>query len=413
MRGRAFIIASVALNLALAAALWLERAGHAVPKTAPARLIRSVITNAPRTHIIIRKENFNWAELESEDYATFIENLRGIGCPPETIRDIVVADVNEIYAKRRADLMPEDIEWWKANPQQQAAQSLVRKQRELEAERRLLLVNLLGEGWDKSTNATPRPPVILTGPVLSTLPDETKRAVQDILTRQTELMRAGRENTNGLLDVTLPDATRLAMRVSREDNSNPADPLAEAKLRQRTREELAKVLNPEQLEEFLLRWSRNATELRGQVAGADVTPEEFRTLFRALDPIEQRLQLEVTGDDATSQSARAALEKQREETLQLALGPERYRAMKMQQDPLFVSARDVAEKAGAPAEAVLPLLDLNRATEAELKRIREDQSLTDDQREEAMAAAGRAKEKSLRQLLGDAAWQKFKDGIGK
>ena len=46
-------------------------------------------------------------------------------------------------------------------------------------------------------------------------------------------------------------------------------------------EELAKVLTPQQLEEYLLRWSQNSAQLREQLRGLDVTPEEFRALFRA------------------------------------------------------------------------------------------------------------------------------------
>src|SRR5436190_12879547 len=32
--------------------------------------------------------DFQWAQLESEDYHEYIERLRKIGCPEETIRDI-------------------------------------------------------------------------------------------------------------------------------------------------------------------------------------------------------------------------------------------------------------------------------------------------------------------------------------
>ena len=37
-----------------------------------------------------------------------------------------------------------------------------------------------------------------------------------------------------------------------------------AKLRQQTRDDLARVLSPPQLEEFLLRYSQNANELRAE-----------------------------------------------------------------------------------------------------------------------------------------------------
>jgi len=37
--------------------------------------------------------SFHWSQLESTDYATYIANLRAAGCPEQTIRDIISADL--------------------------------------------------------------------------------------------------------------------------------------------------------------------------------------------------------------------------------------------------------------------------------------------------------------------------------
>ena len=47
---------------------------------------------------------FRWSQIESGDYRTYIANLRGIGCPEQTIRDLVKADVDSLYASRRQPL---------------------------------------------------------------------------------------------------------------------------------------------------------------------------------------------------------------------------------------------------------------------------------------------------------------------
>jgi hypothetical protein len=47
---------------------------------------------------------FNWKQLESADYRTYIRNLRHIGCPEPTLRAIVTADVNAIYQARSQKL---------------------------------------------------------------------------------------------------------------------------------------------------------------------------------------------------------------------------------------------------------------------------------------------------------------------
>ena len=50
---------------------------------------------------------FRWGELESDNYPTYIQNLRRIGCPEQTIRDIVTADLAHLYAQHRSDPQPQ------------------------------------------------------------------------------------------------------------------------------------------------------------------------------------------------------------------------------------------------------------------------------------------------------------------
>jgi hypothetical protein len=48
---------------------------------------------------------FHWSQIESADYPSYIANLRAIGCPEQTIRDIITADVDSsLYAARRQPL---------------------------------------------------------------------------------------------------------------------------------------------------------------------------------------------------------------------------------------------------------------------------------------------------------------------
>src|SRR4051794_2195565 len=49
---------------------------------------------------------FRWGQLESEDYPTYILRLRGIGCPEQTIRDIIIADLDKLMAPRVSSLEP-------------------------------------------------------------------------------------------------------------------------------------------------------------------------------------------------------------------------------------------------------------------------------------------------------------------
>lgn len=57
-------------------------------------------TPAPR----VETKSFRWSQLESTNYQTYVQNLRHIGCPEQTLRDIVVADVQQLYQKRAEQL---------------------------------------------------------------------------------------------------------------------------------------------------------------------------------------------------------------------------------------------------------------------------------------------------------------------
>jgi hypothetical protein len=48
--------------------------------------------------------SFHWNQLEVGGCREYISRLRHIGCPEPTIRDIMIGDVNRLYASRRAQL---------------------------------------------------------------------------------------------------------------------------------------------------------------------------------------------------------------------------------------------------------------------------------------------------------------------
>ncbi|HEY6168511.1 MAG TPA: hypothetical protein VI454_10765, partial [Verrucomicrobiae bacterium] len=389
MRDRALIVISVVLNLALgvtALVLWRQRPDTRDLPARPLRHADASTTNQPKTRVVVRRQFFNWTEVESDDYRTYIANLRDIGCPEKTIRDIVVADINEVFERRRLrEIIPDDPAWWKGNPGAEVAQSIARKQAALDGERRALLTELLGSTWEPPRSQLGAM-IFLTGPVLGALPAETKLAVQDIVARSIE-----RENQ---------------ARREKPDEINPA---AEARRRQQTREELAKVLTPQQLEEYLLRWSQNSAQLRAQLRGVEVEPDEFRALFRATDALEQELQLQSATSAEAVRKQQERLQQRIDDAFKLTLDTNRYAQMKHNQDTVWVQTRELAAKIQAPPELVQPLYELTRAGEEEIRRIREDKTLTTAEQEEALAAISRDQADTLRELLGEEGYRKYKE----
>ena len=370
MRWRALLIVSLGVNLAFAVTLLVQ---HRRTQDTIARLSGAeslFITNQVKTNVVIRRQFFTWREVESPDYAVYIANLRDIGCPESTIRDIIVADVNQLYAERRInEVLTADQQWWRSDLDPAAATQAANEQlRALDQERRALLTRLLGPNWevvepDLTVARAARAGLTLNGPMLGTLSPEVKRAVEEISAQSAERIQA------------YLDAQRLAGRKP--------DPAEMARLRQQTRNELAKVLNPAQLEEFLLRFSDSAQQWRaslGELKYFNATPDEFRRLFRATDPIDQQINLLASATDPESVERRQALQRQRDNAIKLALGETRYEEYRRLQDPAYRDAVTAANAAGAPGTAPV-LYQLGLATDAERERIKLDPTLTDSQRE--------------------------------
>src|SRR5690242_8782620 len=101
MRWRAAAIILLALNLLLAGAAAFLLVSWRNPRSTRAQTTvapSDASTNQPK--VVLRRQYFSWREVESPDYPTYIANLRDIGCPEQTIRDIIIADINNLFAKR-------------------------------------------------------------------------------------------------------------------------------------------------------------------------------------------------------------------------------------------------------------------------------------------------------------------------
>src|SRR5437879_5953234 len=268
MRWRVLALVSLGVNIALAAAFVLSTRQLYRGRPVQAAALAPASAGQSRTNVVLRRQFFSWREVESDDYPTYVANLRDIGCPEQTIRDIIIADVNALYTRRRAlEIGTPEQQWWRAEPDSNVVQVATEKARLLEDERRALLGRLLGTNWEAGDLANlprpSRPGIVLDGPVLGVLPAETKQALEQISIRSQDRLQAYLE-------------------AQRRDGKNP-DPAEVARIRQQTRAELQGVLAPPELEEYLLRYSENAADLRaemGQLKYFNASPEEFRAIFR-------------------------------------------------------------------------------------------------------------------------------------
>ena len=385
-----WLTVSAVLNVVLLAA-WLAalRPAPASERSVARRAVVTNILRPIRTNVLFQPRLLTWKDIESDDYPTYVRNLRGIGCPPETVRDVIVADVNALFAHRRTAEVPHAAhQWWRLKPDPELASQIAAKSLELERERRGLLATLLGAGWEAGGPPAEdeAPGGDLGGPVLGDLSEEARRQVRAI-------ERLGRDRAEAWLEAGEEGRTLTAAEA--------------AQLERETRTRLAAVLNPEQLEEYLLRHSSTAQRLRSQLQEVDVTPEEFRSLFKAMDAIEAEKAALAEASDPISRKRLAELELKEQTALEKGVGTARFVRLRLGQDAVFRETWTAAERAGVAAEHVIPLYQVNQAAIEERRRLLADDSLLPDEQTRRLAELYEQRLVALRALVGEDAFHRL------
>lgn len=211
---------------------------------------------------------FDWRLVESTNYHSYILNLRNIGCPERTIRDIVIADVNALFDSKEKAMPPltNRIVFWKysVDPKTMVKSALISRHEQLEGERTAILKQLLGDDVDIGA----RPIKISDSEIFASLldfvpPEEQSNALAVVNGINSEFAVKFRP---------LLDSGEWNQR-SREDYG---------RFWQETQQKLLRTLGPEGKENYELRTSSLASQLRSrfQGQGFDLSEAEFVELFR-------------------------------------------------------------------------------------------------------------------------------------
>jgi len=106
---------SVALNLALAAAILLAPRKMAAPVQAAVAKLAAAETKPPiplKPHAT-PPATLRWDQIAADDLKIYRDNLRAIGCPELTVQEIIRAVINENFgARRRGLLAPVEGQYW-------------------------------------------------------------------------------------------------------------------------------------------------------------------------------------------------------------------------------------------------------------------------------------------------------------
>lgn len=337
------------------------------------------------TNIVAGTNQFEWGQLESEDYRDYVTRLRAIGCPEQTIRDIIIADVDKLLAPRLvaaagrtnpiAFWKPIEEELWESAEQKEA----MRQQRAVDFEKRevirqLLGVDLVGERLRIQGQAD------YYGERLGFLPEEKRARVRTLLDQYSDQERA-------LLEEEL------------DSGDGALDGGALARLRQQKDAAVAQLLTEEERAQYDLWFSPAANAARESVYGMNASEEEFMRLYEL-----RRSFAAKHGENFHTTEAAA---REFETAVQQALGDTRYTEYVRAQDGDYRELMRLTSRFKLTPDVAAQLYSYKQPVEEERMRVDSDPSLTPQQKAAAYDAIAQETQRAFRQTLGEKAFRQF------
>ncbi len=362
--------------------------------------VRPVVReSAPR--VVEVQPAFHWSEIESSDYRVYIENLRALGCPEGTIRDLIVADVDQLFRERLRQVMsPLSTRFWALTADlehvEEEGNHFEKQWEALKEEREAIFKELLGDGkpyraeQEKARKAGEQ---AHWSRVLDFLPGEKQ---EQVLAARTQFEEARQQ---------LWQSNDRLTKEEREERSRQQRELEADRDRQ-----LAALLTPEELAEYSLRVSDGA-QVRHQFRRVDFSEDELRTLARLANE-GRATETAIAGNSPETKQQRERFRKQTEEAIQEALGEARYADYQRARDNRFEQISQVVERYGLAEESALAVYDMQRQAEAQAGLIRRQSARSAEEQAALLQAIREETERSVRATLGERAFGTYQKRSG-
>ena len=392
------ILVLLALNIGLGAWFGLAMlnrgrtpAARITPTNSPAKTVA-----APRTaQVFDPKMLTTWPDVNSADLRLYVRNLRAIKCPEETIRDIILAEVNRRFAPREKALKihADQYQPWETPTTEGVAHYERRQQiRALFTEKRKLLKDLLG------VDVPLENPIDLANgnmdrfeAAYATLQEEQKRdAVRAIDEDYWHKIDELKKKSLGVLDAS-----------DREELK---------RLKTERRDALAKVLTPPELFEYDLKSSATSAMLTKQMNGFEATDAEFRQMFKLAQQYDPELMMGrgiIDPNDPAANEKRKQAERDLQKLVADSLGQERFAEMQKFRDTEYQNLNKVAKEFSLPPASVQQAYEIQKTSTAALQQLLKDNTMAPDQKQAAIQAVQQQTSTTLQGLLGQAGYNKF------
>jgi hypothetical protein len=408
MSARSILILSLGLNFVLAA--WVVGRSrrtaassftHSTQAESAAPAAKSLpVWHVKRTNVIevttnrVDAPGFHWSQIETNYYDVFVANLRGVGCPEKTIRSLILADVEELYAERLADAEEPELFWATDSQRVARERRMVEKQGVLAEEKCALLMRLVGAGWSAKAMhewVSQKEAAFILG----FMPDESALRLMETVMQMEHRARAFQSETKRIVIDT--DEPRLEAVIAE------------------SRRALTACVTPAEAEELLLRAYDLGTGFAedDRLAGVTVSGAELRQMAaigsRELDLVDMvlRQELDRPKDNEDMEERLKRVSPTAEAEIHRLLGDQRFAAYTRSKDESFRDYARAARQHELPVDTAIKAYDIRRMAEAAARELKANRDLAPEQRRAALDAMRREAEQAMRLAVGAQAMGDF------
>jgi hypothetical protein len=401
-----FVIILVALNTAVLAAGYVYFSnywGDQVVQdrdSAQAELAvwkaRAVASARPASTVVIQTNAFNWSQLESTDYRQYIANLRAIGCPEMTLRDIIMTDVMRLYAQRRGQYYQNGrpFKFWETDDKRKLKQTQLEEREKqlalIDKELPAVLRELLGINYEREMNKY----------FVDT--DEDNRRLAFLSDDKRSQLLALRDEYEG---------KREAVTYGLDGALSPGDIEKLRKIDEDQEAAMSALLSPQEKEDYELSMSPTADHLRSELIGFNPTEDEFREFFRRQQAIDSAYAYEDM-NDPNVRAAKATEEENMMSDIKGQLTPDRAAALDRSKDPDYQSLTVLSERFELPDDTSQAILDMRQTAEDEKRQLIGNTDIPPERVAVALQAIQAETEKAARETLGDQAYSQYAQSAG-
>jgi hypothetical protein len=380
-RARIILLASsLAANAALGLVLWkwpvaVPKIPRGVDSSAPKK-------SAPKNSAVIAHDEI-WSHLASDPSdvgdANFVTQLRVEGFPERVIRVLLdyrlnerfLPEVRELHAlhKRNPYWRNDDASRWNLTPD---AYARVREIEQQVAEQKRLLLGPAASQFqpgDYGEHDLRR---------YGNLLPEKIAALKAIQKDYRELEDRIQESTRG---VTLPeDREKLAF------------------LEKQKQDDIARLITPDELDQYERRSSPAGHFARTQLQFLDATEDEFLALYRLRQNFDQRFGVTHLSREQSEQ--RRTAESEFEKDVAAVLGAERFAEYQLTNDKNYPETRTFVTESGLPPSTAVQLVAIQRESLKQADSIKADTSLSSQDKNQQLSTLQRTVREKASALLG-------------